>query len=278
MAADNILNVYQHYCDAIFGVHCRVRLSDWGSSRNAAPNVSLTTQTSKPSAPDDLIRLCLERRRLPFDPEHEPRRVAIVCIWSSRPYQRPIICSLPSALLLSVTERLRARIAGWRGPTASSGCFYRELPAAGCAVYPLDDLAKEAGRRHPALRHLLFTVISAAFGTYLLSSVVWHLSAELLDPARWTGRDGRASCGWVVVPVAPTLGACSCFFFIWTCTEFLLCRWVLPGLEQNQCVFRHPPRLGTLQVPAHHEPADPSARRCSALLPTVICCLSSSGL
>ena len=70
---------------------------------------------------------------------------------------------------------------------------------------------------------IVFTVIQAAFGTYLLSSVLGRFPRESIEAARIDGANKWQVLWRIVVPVSrPTLGVLLVFFFIWTWNEFLL--------------------------------------------------------
>jgi raffinose/stachyose/melibiose transport system permease protein len=110
-------------------------------------------------------------------------------------------------------------------------------------------------------------VIQAAFGTYLLSSVLSTFPPELLEAARMDGA-GRARILWrVVVPVSmPTLGVLLVFFFIWTWNEFFLPLVFLVS-NANQTV---PVALGTLQGQHIMNPLTTSGAALLGVFPTII--------
>ncbi len=70
---------------------------------------------------------------------------------------------------------------------------------------------------------LVFTVIQAAFGTFLLSNVFRAFPRELVEAAVVDGA-GKTRLLWsVVAPMSkPTLSVLFTFFFIWTWNEFFL--------------------------------------------------------
>src|SRR5690606_22814250 len=88
------------------------------------------------------------------------------------------------------------------------------------------------------------TAIQAAFGTYLLSSVLGAFPREILEAAEIDGA-GRWWALWrIVVPISrPTISVLLIFFFIWTWNEFFLPMILLTG-NDNQTV---PVALGVLQ-------------------------------
>ena len=91
-------------------------------------------------------------------------------------------------------------------------------------VYPVYYLSKQAGLYDTRLSVILvFVVIQAAFGTYLLSSVLGAFPREIVEAARIDGANKWQVLWRVVVPVSrPTIGVLLVFFFIWTWNEFLL--------------------------------------------------------
>ena len=91
-------------------------------------------------------------------------------------------------------------------------------------VYPLFTLAQKAGLgNNPWSIVIIFTVIQAAFGTYLLASVLGTFPKALLEAAELDGAS-RWSILWkVVFPIVrPTLSVLLIFFFIWTWNEFFI--------------------------------------------------------
>lgn len=70
---------------------------------------------------------------------------------------------------------------------------------------------------------IIFTVIQAAFGTYLLASVLGTFPQALLEAARLDGASRWDILWRVVYPVVrPTLAVLMIFFFIWTWNEFYI--------------------------------------------------------
>jgi raffinose/stachyose/melibiose transport system permease protein len=135
-------------------------------------------------------------------------------------------------------------------------------------VYPLYFLAKKAGLYDTQLSVIIiFTVIYAAFGTYLLSSVLSTFPQEILEAARLDGA-GRWRVLWrVVVPVSrPTITVLLTFFFIWTWNEFFL-PLVLLISNQNQTV---PEALALLQGQHIMNPTTTSAAALLGILPAVL--------
>ena len=168
-------------------------------------------------------------------------------------------CVCVLAVLLSVLNAYALGIGRVKGRTWILGAFLiaNFLPQEGL-VYPLYDLAKEFGLYDSRLAVIIiFTVIQAAFGTYLLSSVLSTFPRELLEAARMDGA-GRARILWrVVVPVSrPTLGVLLVFFFIWTWNEFFLPLVFLVSNAEPDRARRARHAAG----PAHHEPADHQRR------------------
>lgn len=83
---------------------------------------------------------------------------------------------------------------------------------------------------------IVFTVIQAAFGTYLLSSVYGTFPKEVLEAASLDGASRWQILWRVVFPISrPTLSVLLIFFFIWTWNEFLIPLTFLPS-NANQTV------------------------------------------
>lgn len=83
---------------------------------------------------------------------------------------------------------------------------------------------------------IVFTVIQAAFGTYLLASVLGTFPKEVLEAASIDGATRWQILWRVVFPITrPTLSVLLIFFFIWTWNEFLLPLTFLPS-NANQTV------------------------------------------
>jgi raffinose/stachyose/melibiose transport system permease protein len=83
---------------------------------------------------------------------------------------------------------------------------------------------------------IVFTVIQAAFGTYLLASVLGTFPKEVLEAASIDGASRWQILWRVVFPITrPTLSVLLIFFFIWTWNEFLIPLTFLPS-NANQTV------------------------------------------
>jgi raffinose/stachyose/melibiose transport system permease protein len=128
-------------------------------------------------------------------------------------------------------------------------------------VYPIYYLWKQLGLYDTRFGVIVvFTIIQAAFGTYLLSSVFSAFPRELLDAARIDGASKWQVLVRIVVPIsAPTLAVLVVFFFIWTWNEFFL-PLVLLISNDTQTV---PVALGVLQG---QRLMDATATSASALL------------
>ena len=129
------------------------------------------------------------------------------------------------AVVLSVLNAYAIGIGRIRGRTWVLAFFVlaNMLPQE-ALVYPVYYLSKEAGLYDTRLSVIIvFTVIQAAFGTYLLSSVLGRFPREIIEAARIDGANKWQVLWRIVVPVSrPTLGVLLVFFFIWTWNEFLL--------------------------------------------------------
>ena len=104
-------------------------------------------------------------------------------------------------------------------------------------LYPLYYMFKSVGLYDTQLAIIIiFTVIQAAFGTYLLSSVFGTFPRELLEAAALDGAGRLRTLIRVVLPISKgTLSVLLIFFFIWTWNEFLLPLTFLPS-NANQTV------------------------------------------
>jgi raffinose/stachyose/melibiose transport system permease protein len=134
-------------------------------------------------------------------------------------------------------------------------------------AYPLYYLAKAAGLYDSKLSVIIvFTVIQAAFGTYLLSAVLGQFPKEILEAARMDGA-GRFLALWrIVVPISrPTLSVLVIFFFIWTWNEFFLPLIFLVS-NDTQTV---PVALGVLQGEKYMDATMSSASALLGIVPAV---------
>ncbi|MDR2252311.1 MAG: carbohydrate ABC transporter permease [Bifidobacteriaceae bacterium] len=91
-------------------------------------------------------------------------------------------------------------------------------------LYPLYDIAQEVGLNNSGWSIvIIFTVIQAAFGTYLLASVLGTFPPSLLEAAALDGANSWQQLWRVVFPIVrPTLSVLMVFFFIWTWNEFFI--------------------------------------------------------
>jgi raffinose/stachyose/melibiose transport system permease protein len=91
-------------------------------------------------------------------------------------------------------------------------------------LYPLYYMAKAVGLYNTVWSVIIiFTVIQAAFGTYLLASVYGTFPKEVLEAAAMDGATRWQILWRVVFPISrPTLSVLLIFFFIWTWNEFLI--------------------------------------------------------
>ncbi|MFF0226101.1 carbohydrate ABC transporter permease [Streptomyces sp. NPDC004629] len=135
-------------------------------------------------------------------------------------------------------------------------------------VYPLYYLSKQAGLYDTRIGVIIvFTVIQAAFGTYLLSSVLGRFPREIIEAARIDGADKWQVLWRIVVPVSrPTLGVLLVFFFVWTWNEFLLPLVMLVS-NDNQTVSV---ALGVLQGQRLMDATMTSAAALLGVLPAVV--------
>ncbi len=135
-------------------------------------------------------------------------------------------------------------------------------------VYPLYYLAKQVDLYDTKLAVIIiFTAVQAAFGTYLLSSVLATFPKEILDAATVDGASRWQVLWRVVVPMSwPTLSVLLVFFFIWTWNEFFIPLVMLVS-NANQTV---PVALGVLQGQRLMDATTQSASALLGILPAVI--------
>ncbi|MDP4333320.1 carbohydrate ABC transporter permease [Curtobacterium sp. A7_M15] len=114
---------------------------------------------------------------------------------------------------------------------------------------------------------IVFTVLQAAFGTYLLSSVMSTIPQSLLEAAALDGA-GRFRILWsVVFPVLrPTLSVLVVFFFVWTWNEF----YIPLVLLSDQSAQTIPIALATLQGQNSIDLTALNAGSLLSLLPTLV--------
>ena len=91
-------------------------------------------------------------------------------------------------------------------------------------LYPLFYGAQATGTLNSVWSVIIvFTVLQAAFGTYLLSSVMGTVPKELLEAAALDGTSRWQILWRIIFPVLqPTLAVLVVFFFIWTWNEFYI--------------------------------------------------------
>lgn len=91
-------------------------------------------------------------------------------------------------------------------------------------LYPLFYGAQKLGLHNtPASVIIIFTVLQAAMGTYLLSSVLGTFPREILEAARVDGASRSRVLISIVTPIMrPTMSVLMVFFFVWTWNEFFI--------------------------------------------------------
>jgi len=135
-------------------------------------------------------------------------------------------------------------------------------------LYPLYYMFKSVGLYDTQLAIIIiFTVIQAAFGTYLLSSVFGTFPKELLEAAALDGAGRLRTLIRVVLPISKgTLSVLLIFFFIWTWNEFLIPLTFLVS-NDNQTV---PVAITTLQGDRLMDVTTTSASALLGVVPTLI--------
>ena len=135
-------------------------------------------------------------------------------------------------------------------------------------LYPLYYMFKEVGLYDNVWSVIIiFTVVQAAFGTYLLSAVYGTFPKEILEAASIDGA-GRWKILWrVVFPISrPTLSVLLIFFFIWTWNEFLIPLTFLAS-NANQTV---PVAISVLQGDRLMDVTTTSASALLGIIPTLV--------
>ncbi|WP_049560546.1 carbohydrate ABC transporter permease [Nonomuraea sp. SBT364] len=173
------------------------------------------------------------------------------------------------AVVLSVLNAYALGIGRVRGRLSILVLFLvaNTLPQEALA-YPLYYLAKELGLYDTRLSMIIiFTVIQAAFGTYLLSAVLGQFPREILEAAEIDGAGRFRALTRIVVPISrPTLSVLMIFFFIWTWNEFFLPLIFLIS-NDNQTV---PVALGVLQGERYMDATMSSASALLGIVPAVV--------
>jgi raffinose/stachyose/melibiose transport system permease protein len=135
-------------------------------------------------------------------------------------------------------------------------------------LYPLYYMFKSVGLYDNVWSVIIvFTVIQAAFGTYLLSSVYGTFPKEILEAASLDGASRWQILWRVVFPISrPTLSVLLIFFFIWTWNEFLIPLTFLAS-NSNQTV---PVAISVLQGDRLMDVTTTSASALLGIIPTLI--------
>jgi raffinose/stachyose/melibiose transport system permease protein len=134
-------------------------------------------------------------------------------------------------------------------------------------IYPLYYLAKAVGLYDTKLVVIIIgSVMSSAFGTYLLSSVLAAFPTEILEAARLDGASRWQVLRHVVVPIIrPTLMILMTFFFIWTWNDFFLPLIMLVSNDNQTASVA----LGNLQGQYTNSPTSLAAASLMGILPAV---------
>jgi len=135
-------------------------------------------------------------------------------------------------------------------------------------VYPLFTMAQKIGLGNSGWSIvIIFTVIQAAFGTYLLASVLGEFPPALIEAAEMDGANRWQILTRIVFPVVrPTCSVLMIFFFIWTWNEFFIPLVMLTSPD-TQTV---PIALASLQGDRMLDVPTLNAGTLVSLLPTLI--------
>lgn len=104
-------------------------------------------------------------------------------------------------------------------------------------IYPFYNMAKSTGLYDSLLSVIIiYAVVSTAFGTYMLSSVLNEFPEEMIEAAKIDGASTWTILSQIVFPLLrPTLLVLFTFFFIYNWNEFLIPLVLLPS-NDNQTV------------------------------------------
>ncbi|WP_084599407.1 carbohydrate ABC transporter permease [Actinoplanes subtropicus] len=135
-------------------------------------------------------------------------------------------------------------------------------------IYPLYYLAKAVDLYDTRLVVIIISsVMSSAFGTYLLASVLSTFPPEILEAARIDGAGRWQVLRHVVVPVIrPTLAVLMTLFFIWTWNDFFLPLIMLVSNDNQTASVA----LGSLQGQYTSSPTSLAAASLLGILPAVV--------
>lgn len=104
-------------------------------------------------------------------------------------------------------------------------------------IYPFYNMAKSMGLYDNLLSVIvIYAVLSTAFGTYMLSSVLNEFPEEMIEAAKIDGASTWTILSQIVFPLLrPTMLVLFTFFFIYNWNEFLIPLVLLPS-NDNQTV------------------------------------------
>ncbi|QOD03063.1 carbohydrate ABC transporter permease [Pseudarthrobacter sp. BIM B-2242] len=135
-------------------------------------------------------------------------------------------------------------------------------------IYPLFYGAQATGTFNTVWSVIIvFSVLQAAYGTYLLASVMGAIPKELIEAAQLDGASRWQILWKVLVPILrPSLAVLVVFFFIWTWNEFYI-PVVLLADQSSQTI---PIALATLRGQHNIDITVLNAGSLLSLLPTLV--------
>ncbi|ACL42565.1 carbohydrate ABC transporter permease [Paenarthrobacter sp. AR 02] len=135
-------------------------------------------------------------------------------------------------------------------------------------IYPLFYGAQATGTFNTVWSVIIvFSVLQAAYGTYLLASVMGAIPKELIEAAQLDGATRWQILWRILVPILrPSLAVLVVFFFIWTWNEFYI-PVVLLSDQSSQTV---PIALATLRGQHNIDITVLNAGSLLSLLPTLV--------
>ena len=172
-------------------------------------------------------------------------------------------------VLISLLAAYAIGIGKIRGGSAVTAVFlFATMLPQEATIYPLFYGAQELGLRDTIWSVvIIFSILQAAFGTYLLGSVMGTFPKALLEAARLDGANRWQLLWRIVFPaMRPMLSVLTIFFFIWTWNEFYIPAVMLTD-PTNQTV---PIALSTLHGELSTDITELNAGSLLSLLPTLI--------
>ncbi len=212
----------------------------------------------------------------PLSLPHKLEFCTVIYFWVSVDFTRKLVNSVVisgATAVIGVALSLLAAFALGIGKVRGRGWLLAVLMVAftipqEALVYPLFLMARDTNL-YDSLWGLIIieSVLQAAFGTYMLSSVLGTFPTEILEAAELDGASRRQLLTHVVFPLTrPTSGVLMVFFFIWTWNDFFLPMILLPSAD-NQTVSV---ALGALSGQYISDPTSLAGASLTGILPALL--------